>query len=134
MALTLICKGCATVAYADCSCPEGYDPHTAGHLTPCPMGNLGAQVVCPPGSACCQVQHDHDAAGNACEGGHTVCPEPATCQLWAAVLTHPGTPDEAPDSCPGGHCGAGVPGCAVCRPITIIVPPGHVGGLKRADA
>jgi hypothetical protein len=137
MALTLICKGCGTVAYADCSCPDGYDPHTAGHLPGCAMGDLDGQVVCT-GSGCCQEDHDHAATANACpaKGGHPAgsCPNPSSCELWTNVRSHHEDPDAdgLPVSCPGGHCGFGVPGCTVCRPITIIVPPGHVGALKRA--
>ena len=136
--LILTCDGCAAVGYADCTCPEGYDPHTAGHLPGCAMGNLGAQVVCKPAAGCCQDGHDHDAAANACPGGHPEgsCPAPSSCKLWANVRSHHEDPDGAglPASCPGGHCGAGVPGCTVCRPITVMVPPGHVGALKRAVA
>jgi hypothetical protein len=133
---TLSCDGgCGTIAYADCSCPEGYDPHTAGHLPNCQMVNLDALVVCPPASDCCKEDHDHAAVANACEAAHTTpCVDPLACKLWANVLSHqdPDVPNDLPASCPGGHCGVGVPGCTVCRPITVIVPPGHVGGLKRA--
>jgi len=134
--LTLSCGGCATIAYADCQCPEGYDPHTSGHLPGCQMANLDAQLVCPDTSDCCKEDHDHGVAANACEGGHTTCPTPASCALWANVRSHYADPDAegVPVSCPGGHCGLGVPGCTVCRPITIIVPPGHVGAIKRAAA
>jgi hypothetical protein len=135
---TLTCDGvCGTTAYADCQCPDGYDPRTAGHLPGCQMVNLGALVVCPADSDCCQEDHDHDAAGNACTADHPAgsCPAPAACKLWANVRSHHEDPDAAglPVSCPGGHCGKGVPDCTVCRPITVTVPPGHTT-IKRAGA
>ncbi|HLJ99292.1 MAG TPA: hypothetical protein VKU39_05225 [Streptosporangiaceae bacterium] len=134
MALTLLCKTSGTIAYADCSCPDGYDPHNGGHLDKCQMSNLGAQVQCPPTAGCCQEDHDHDEQAT-CPGGHTACPEPAACELWTNVRSHHEDPDAAglPATCPGGHCGVNVPGCTVCHPITIILPPGHMSGsLKRA--
>ncbi len=67
---------------------------------------------------CCPQQHDHAAAANACIGAGvshagTPCPDssPAAC----TVVTPEG------EDCPGGHCGLGVDGCAVCRPVTITV-------------
>lgn len=135
--LTLSCDGCGTIAYADCGCPDGYDPHTGGHLPGCQMGNLDAQLACPPTSDCCQEDHDHAEQADSCTAQHTgPCPNPTSCKLWANLRSHVEDPDAAgmPANCPGGHCGVGVPGCTVCRPITIIVPPGHVGSLKRAAA
>jgi hypothetical protein len=49
-------------------------------------------LICP----CCPEQHDHAAVANACPGANGV--------------GHDGVP-----------CGVGVPGCTVCRPVTIKV-------------
>jgi len=67
---------------------------------------------------CCPVDHHHGQAANACTG--------------ADGSGHPGEPCHHPDGgldcvartpagelCSGGHCGPGVSGCGVCRPITI---------------
>lgn len=70
---------------------------------------------------CCTQPHHHGQAANACPGAggnHTgaPCPEPDTC----IALTPPG------EDCPGEHCGLGVDGCTVCRPITITLLGGVV--------
>lgn len=72
---------------------------------------------------CCPLNHHHGQAANACPGAginHTGadCPEnePENC----TVLTPVGV------DCPGGHCGLGVSGCTVCRPITITLLAGVV--------
>jgi hypothetical protein len=74
--------------------------------------NPGAALTC----GCCTLDHNHDAAANACPGAGVnhegaPCPAPQTC----IALT---PPDE---DCPGGHCGLGVEGCTVCRPVTITI-------------
>jgi hypothetical protein len=92
MALIAQCKNCQTVALIT----DPSDPH--------------ASLACPPGSDCCQEDHHHGDAANSCAGGHGACPAPAACPVWG---------DQEGD-CPGGHCGLGVDGCTVCRPITIL--------------
>lgn len=105
--LHIQCLTCGTAAFADCSCPDGWEPMIHGHITPevaamaaqagmtvepCAFANPDAMVTCPAGGPCCQQDHDHAAAANACPGGH--------------------------------DCGLGVDGCTVCRPLTITVVPG----------
>jgi hypothetical protein len=63
------CPGCLTSAYLDCACPDGHDAMAAGHHESCRMGDIDAQVACPPGSSCCQEDHHHGDAANA----GTVC-------------------------------------------------------------
>jgi hypothetical protein len=111
MRVLLTCNGCKTSSVASCDCPTPEE-----HLEGCPFNDFGAALRCPPGSGCCAEDHSHDAAANACPGagsGHAgaACPAPDSC---IAV-----TP--AGQACPGGHCAKGVPGCTVCRPITITV-------------
>jgi hypothetical protein len=95
-------------------------------------------VLCLPESGCCQEAHSHDQAANACPGitlGHPGAPcaaaDPDRC------LSHSGGHSAARDlspeervrrtgTCPGGHCGPGVPGCTICRPVTITLLPGSV--------
>jgi hypothetical protein len=73
---------------------------------------------------CCTLDHHHGQAANACPG---------------AGINHPGIPCHHPDNgvgcvvrtpagqpCPGAHCGPGIAGCTVCRPITITPLPGSV--------
>ena len=73
-----------------------------------------AALTCP----CCPLDHDHDAAANACPGSHPPCPDGDTCVYSAAEGGHP----------PGGHCWTGYgtkpDGCTVCRPIVITGLPG----------
>jgi hypothetical protein len=139
--LHIQCPACRTQAFADCTCPPGWDPAVRGHVSQavadkasqagfpaaaCPFSSLDAQVTCPPGSGCCQVRHDHGAAASACPGGHGDCPEPDTCAVWAgasANLRHP-LVGQDPGPCPGGHCHKDIPGCTVCRPLVITVIPG----------
>jgi hypothetical protein len=130
--LMIQCNGCGTTAFADCICPtKGLDPSVAGqHHPECDFTDLGATVTCPPGSGCCQEPHSHDAAANACPGGHekAACPAPAACPHWqlhTAALAVEGLKVPSGD-CPGGHHGLGVKGCAVCRPVTISVPRSSV--------
>jgi hypothetical protein len=102
------------------------------------VANLGAAVSCPPGSGCCDQDHDHDAAANACPDiglpfgerhGKAPCPEPVgACVLWRnmnANARHPLYDGPAPpEACPGGHCHKDIPECTVCRHLTITVLPG----------
>lgn len=75
------------------------------------------QLAC----GCCPLDHHHGLAANACpgaEGSHpgAACPAPENC----IARTPLGRP------CPGEHCGLGVEGCTVCRPITITLMAGSV--------
>jgi hypothetical protein len=137
--------GCHTSAYIDCICP----PEMAGvpgHLEGCPMGDPDAQITCPPGSDCCQVDHSGDPARRghallACPTDHAdhPCPYPRNCGLWAPVVAHHarlrklGDPAalSPPEDCPGGHHGYGVQDCGVCRPVVVTLMPGSVQ-LQRA--
>jgi hypothetical protein len=97
--LLIQCQGCNSTAFADCGCPPGHDPMAAGeHHPECAMADLGAQLVCPPGSGCCDgsahPDASHDQAASACTAEHD------------------------------GDCHVDNPACAVCRPVTITVMPG----------
>ena len=125
------CRACGTSAYVDCTCPPGHDPVIAGHLpavavgnttvAACPMTDLGATVICPPGSGCCDGSShpglSHDLAAHL---GHP------NMVAWLAAaspaVTAAGEPDHEPDH--DGEHAAGNPDCAVCRPVTITVMPG----------
>jgi hypothetical protein len=133
--LRIECQGCHTSAYADCTCAaSGRRPDLAGAHTPgCPLSDLGAQVTCRPGFDCCDGSDhpdvSHDAAANACPGGHddAACPEPKTCKTWAGMTAdtrHPQYEGEPPGDCPGGHCHKDLDGCTVCRPVSVEVMPG----------
>jgi hypothetical protein len=84
------------------------------YLVQCNQCRASAQITRArdPDSAvqcgCCPQAHHHGQAANACPGGHGPCPTPDHCPVH-----------NAPGPCPGGHCGLGVPGCTVCRPVTI---------------
>ena len=130
--LRISCNGCGTAAYVDCACPQlGHDPAvTQRHHEDCGMTDLGATVVCPPGSGCCNgdahLGVSHDQAANACpqidKGTHGPCPEPDTCKTRAGMHDGDGNPLAGP--CPGGHCHQGLTDCGVCRTVTIEVLPG----------
>jgi hypothetical protein len=142
--LHILCPGCLTSAYIDCACPPGWDPVTRGHVTaaiaaiavaaagapvaPCPAGDLDAAITCPPGSPCCQEDHHHGEAANACPGGHADCPEPGTCLVWkrtqASVHPDEPLPRHLAGDCPGGHCHKDLPDCTACRPLIITMVPG----------
>lgn len=103
---------------------------------------FGAEI---PGCVCCTADHVHDESANTCSGEHagTACPHAGSDLIRS--LVHPETHevtefhgDEAciaaslpGEPCPGGHCGLGVPGCAVCRPVSLIflgaAPPSLTG-------
>jgi hypothetical protein len=119
MRLLLSCDNCKATSVVSCSgCPpEGHLGPPEGHLDICPFKDLGAALSCRPGSGCCPEDHSHDGAANACPGAGTGHPG-AACPAAAAdciAVTPRGEP------CPGGHCARGVPGCTVCRPITVTV-------------
>lgn len=137
--LRISCNGCGTAAYVDCDCPaRGHDTSSVGYHHPaCGMADLGSNVVCPPGSGCCDgsahPEMSHDGAANSCphigKGTHGDCPEPDSCKSWYGMHDHRyehlvnGTP---PPPCPGGHCHQGLADCTVCRTVTIEVLPGSV--------
>jgi hypothetical protein len=119
----LKCDNCGTTAVIDCNCPQQVrEARAAGsslpHVDQCPMSsNLGNLLVCKSGTDCCQEDHDHDAAANACPADHSAepCPDPAGC----GVDGH-GRGENPDAECQGGHHAKGVSGCTVCRPMTII--------------
>lgn len=119
----LSCKGCGTTAFVRCACPpEAVAAMGGAHLPGCALNDLGAALVCPPDSGCCQEEHSHDATALACPGQH----EGEPCHVGddgraCVVHTEPGEP------CPGEHCGLGVADCTVCRPININVGQVLVG-------
>jgi hypothetical protein len=137
----LECLGCGTNAYVSCPCPpEAVEAMNGAHLPICALNEPGAAVVCPPDSGCCQEDHSHDTAANACHGQHAddPCPEDAhRCGVWATAATteHPETGEAVPpaDPCPGGHCHQAIDGCTVCRSIRITATPGNVT-MQRAGA
>lgn len=109
--LRIECPGCGTSAYTE----NQADPDTG--------------LTCPPDSACCQDGHHHGNAAASCPGGHGACPSPDACPVWLGMQPHlPGSRirDTSAGPCPGGHCGLGVDGCAVCRPLKIELLPGSV--------
>ncbi len=115
MALHLKCGNGHEFYVPDCA-PE-CAAIMGAHLDGCPGADLDALLACPPGSGCCELQHNHGDAARACPEDHAAAghqcahPEPADCPVWAGT--------EAAGSCPGGHHGLGVTGCTVCRPMTI---------------
>jgi len=109
--LLIECQNCRTSAFTE-------DPGIT-------LGTL----ACPPGSGCCEQDHDHDAAANACPGGHGACPSPDNCPVWLGMQPHlenSNARDLSAGPCKGGHCGLGVKNCSVCRPLKITVIPGSV--------
>lgn len=124
MRLLLSCNGCEATSVVSCAgCPPG------GHLDTCPFRDLGAAVSCAPESGCCAEPHSHDQAANACPGAGTGHPG-AACPRADSAACVAVTPHGEP--CPGGHCAKGVPGCAVCRPITVTVLDIDVPGALAA--
>jgi len=130
-----MCPGCLTQVFLECTCPPGYVNAAGAHQPGCSHADPDAMVRCPPGAAqCCQVDHDHAAAANACPGGHGACPEPETCRLWKGAIAdafhpqftggHPLFEGTEPPPCPGGHCHKDIDGCTVCRPLIITMLPG----------
>ena len=92
----------------------------------------GPEAGADPASAlecgCCTQAHNHDLAANACPGAG-LNHQGAACSHpdggWACNVVTP-----LGEDCPGGHCGLGVEGCTVCRPITITMLAGTVGGMS----
>lgn len=94
--LLIECKGCGTRAFGECTTPPG---GTCDH-DPCPhlTPDTHFDLVTNGACKCCPEDHDHRAS--------------AEC---SPETDHPGTP-----------CALGVPGCSVCRPLTISALPGSV--------
>lgn len=117
MRLLLLCPGCGSNKVVTCtSCAPGSPVHNDG----CEVGDLDSALSCLEGAGCCAQDHNHGQAANACPGagspaGHPGAPCPHPSPAACVVTTPPG------ETCPGGHCGKGVPGCAVCRPLAIQV-------------
>lgn len=130
-------------------CENGHWAVTGNHENP------GFALECPPGEGCCEIPHshgtgclpdcrqaihDHDLAASSCPGQHPgqPCPSPENCPVYAGGFV---TSSEIADdfsgpmtkgTCPGGHCGSGVAGCTVCRPVIITALPGLIGSLQPA--
>jgi hypothetical protein len=93
------------------------------YLAQCPR--CGARATIGQGNdpdsavtcGCCPQPHHHGQAANACPRGHEGQPCPVPDGGRGCPATPPGQP------CPGGHCGLGVPGCTVCRPLVIVALP-----------
>lgn len=136
--LMVQCPGCMTQAFLECTCPPGHPENVGAHHPECSHYNIDANITCPPGTDCCQENHDHGTAANACPGGHddAACPEdPGRCRVWRGAIadafhpefnpgSHPLFSGEEVPPCPGGHCHKDVPGCTVCRPLVITILPG----------
>jgi hypothetical protein len=88
------CPGCLTSAYLECTCPPGHVDAAGAHQDGCTHADVDAAVRCPEGSSCCQEDHHHGQAANACPADHD------------------------------GACHVDNPDCAVCRPLVITVMPG----------
>lgn len=124
--MQIICQTCLTAA----DLPPGADPHA---YTWCDCCTIRGDDGKP---------HHHGRAAESCPGnggiGHPgePCPHrnPKVCimvsrpvpagdeGLTAAVTgngvaTAGGPVRPAGEDCPGGHCGVGVSGCTVCRPV-----------------
>ena len=93
-------------------------------------------VTCTGDSpACCSQDHHHGDAASACPGGHGACPTPDKCPVWLGTQPHlpdSNVRDTSAGPCPGGHCGAGVAGCNVCRSIKITLMPGSMTMARAA--
>jgi hypothetical protein len=93
------CQQCLAVTQL----PDGADPHAHTWCGCCPITGDDGQP------------HHHGQAAAACPGsggeGHPgqPCPHP---NPHACIRLTP-----AGEDCPGGHCGVGVDGCTVCRPV-----------------
>ena len=133
------CPGCMTQVFLECTCPAGFVAATGGHQPGCSHSDVDRLVRCPPeADGCCQEDHDHAAAANACPGGHDdPCPHPAgACAVWkgaTADTLHPLHDGDPAGPCPGGHCHKDIEGCGVCRPLVITMMPGTTIALAGAS-
>lgn len=87
-----------------CACPQDR-PAGAGHLPGCAALDPDGQLVCPPGSACCQLAHSH--AGRGCRT-ITITMLPGSAQLAADTA---GAPAPAPSGL------VPVPGAPLFTPV-----------------
>lgn len=113
MALHLQCGNGHQAYVPDCApeCAAVIGAHLAG----CPGTDLDALLVCPPGSGCCDgSKHPGLSHGMAAHLGHP--------NMAAAVAA--GLSEHEPDH-EGEHTLANED-CAVCRPMTITIPPSSV--------
>jgi hypothetical protein len=157
----LECRGgCGTTTVVDCTCPQAL-LDAGEHRASCGMSHPGTSLVCATNDGCCTKGGDcpgHMDHHSDCEpgkaGSHGPCPDAEAereCGLWAPVKAHhhamvDSLKDEAkakavlgfhrseiPDACPGGHCHADDPDCAVHRPIMITaLAPGMAGNTTPA--
>lgn len=87
-------------------------------------GNPDSALSC----GCCTIEHSHGpkVCPNA-EKHNEPCKTPTECDVHHGYLYKAdGTGAEPANEgdCPGGHCGLGVKGCVVCRPVhlTLMAP------------
>lgn len=115
------CKQCNQFTFIDCpnSGPDAgrapcADP-LCGHRNPDAAFDTGQ-----PGCNCCtDPAHNypgaHAVAANACPGGHDPCGQDCAFAQNEEAQGRERT-------CPG-HCGVGIPGCTVCRPLLLTIVP-----------
>lgn len=140
---TVFCPNSGHRVIVGCACEDaGHNPGVAGyHHDRCQMNSLTANLPCTgPGGCCgeaCAGGADCETVANSCQGGHGDCPVPGSCPvhegykahynaMHAAFAGHDGGERHAfedlaqpPESCPGGHCHAGIPECKVHHPVVI---------------
>jgi hypothetical protein len=128
--MNIMCLQCQAMK----NLPPGADPHAYTWCTCCTVKGEDGEP------------HHHGRAAESCSGnggiGHPgePCPHP---QPRACIVVSRPVPPEygdavtadtpgfraAEEECPGGHCGPGVTGCAVCRPVMHLP---SVGDLQLA--
>jgi hypothetical protein len=108
MALRVLCPGCGSEAVVT----DGSDPDGAFDAHP--------DTDC----RCCPEDHHHGMAAAACSQEHG----DAACGVGADCIVHTPTGED----CPGGHCGPGVDGCTVCRPLIIFAGAALVAHAEGA--
>lgn len=127
------CNSCGATAMTDqpsgfgaavrCACcPEDHDHDVAANSCPW-QGHAHVDADCPHQVGECP----HWASVQAGHTGNHPLAHPGTGRIAAVRLYTQDQP--IPDghtlvtemACPGGHCGPGVDGCTVCRPVTVTV-------------
>ncbi len=107
----VVCNCCDGSQEGHHQLPNGQLDHDA-HANSCPEAGFNHEgVTCPHDAGNCNLWNSVQyAAATAVEAGH---PKPD--------FGHPrlGTDYDHESECPGEHCGVGVEGCTVCRPVTI---------------
>jgi hypothetical protein len=127
--LHIECLGCHKSAYLECEMVPVADGRMSCGRADCAHLDPDAAFDAAADCSCCTAGHHHGLNANSCAGGHDPCPSPGDCPVWLGMQPHrENSPlrDTSAGSCPGGHCGPGVPGCGVCRPLKITVMPGSV--------